>query len=44
MGNTPMETVVHLLPKFVSGIFCNLFVGLMANYVPLVWIVGTFIF
>jgi hypothetical protein len=29
---------------FVSGVVCDLTVGLMANYIPLVWIVGAFIF
>ncbi|KAF8956149.1 major facilitator superfamily domain-containing protein [Flammula alnicola] len=40
MGYNPMQTVVRLLPMFVSGIGCNLFVGFMAAYIPVVWLVG----
>ncbi|CAA7265687.1 unnamed protein product [Cyclocybe aegerita] len=40
MGYTAMQSVVRLLPMFVSGILCNAFVGLMAAHVPLVWLVG----
>src|SRR5688572_10688675 len=30
-----MKTVVHLLPMFISGMLCNIFVGFMASRVPL---------
>jgi len=35
-----MSTVARLLPMFVSGILCNIFVGLMAAHVPLVVLVS----
>ena len=37
---TPLETVTRLAPAFVSGILCNVFVGLMAARVPIVWLLG----
>ncbi|PPR06397.1 hypothetical protein CVT26_004843 [Gymnopilus dilepis] len=40
MGYTAMQTVVRLLPMFVSGFLCNLFVGFMAAHVPLVFLVA----
>ncbi|KAF8149117.1 major facilitator superfamily domain-containing protein [Crassisporium funariophilum] len=40
MKYTAMQTVIRLLPMFVSGLLCNAFVGLMAAHVPLVWLVA----
>ena len=42
MHYTAMQTVVRLLPMFVSGLVCNAFVGFMAAYIPIVWLLGTF--
>uniref|UniRef100_A0A8H7XJB0 Major facilitator superfamily (MFS) profile domain-containing protein n=1 Tax=Psilocybe cubensis TaxID=181762 RepID=A0A8H7XJB0_PSICU len=39
-GYSAMQTVVRLLPMFVSGIACNVFVGLMAAHVTVVWLVA----
>ena len=44
MHYTAMQTVVRLLPMFVSGIACNAIVGLMAAYIPIVWLLGKFFF
>jgi len=35
-----LESVARLVPAFVSGVFCNVFVGLMAAHVPIVWLLG----
>ncbi|KIM37308.1 hypothetical protein M413DRAFT_20342 [Hebeloma cylindrosporum] len=40
MHYTAMQTVVRLLPMFVSGVLCNAVVGLMAAHIPIVWIVA----
>ena len=40
MHYTVMETVVRLLPMFISGFLCNLVVGFTAAYIPLVWLLG----
>ena len=37
-----MLVVVRLLPMFVSGMACNIFVGLMAYRVPVVYLVSTY--
>ncbi|KJA16451.1 hypothetical protein HYPSUDRAFT_207046 [Hypholoma sublateritium FD-334 SS-4] len=37
---TPMLVVVRLLPMFVSGMACNVFVGLMAARIPVVYLVS----
>ncbi|KAF8810246.1 MFS general substrate transporter [Phlegmacium glaucopus] len=37
---TAMQTAVRLLPMFFSGILCNVFFGLMAAHIPLVWLIG----
>ena len=37
---SPLQTLVRLLPMFVSGILCNVFVGLMAARIPIVWLVS----
>ena len=37
---TPLESVLRLTPAFVSGILCNVFVGLMAARIPIVWLLG----
>jgi hypothetical protein len=37
-----MQTVVRLLPMFVSGLACNVFVGFMASHVPVIYLVGSF--
>lgn len=42
LGYGPMQVVLRLLPMFVSGLACNVFVGLMAAYVPIVWLVGVY--
>ena len=39
-----MQTVVRLLPMFISGIVCNAIVGFMAAYIPIVWLLGAFFF
>ncbi|KDR72245.1 hypothetical protein GALMADRAFT_74165 [Galerina marginata CBS 339.88] len=39
-GYSVMQTVARLLPMFVSGMLCNVFVGFMSARVPLVWLVG----
>ena len=44
MRYTVMETVVRLLPMFVSGFLCNIIVGFMVAYIPLVWLLGAFFF
>ncbi|KAF9048977.1 major facilitator superfamily domain-containing protein [Panaeolus papilionaceus] len=38
MRFTATQTVVRLLPTFVSGLSCNMFVGIMAARVPVVWL------
>lgn len=35
-----MQNVIRLLPMLVSGLLASLFIGLMAAYVPLVWLIG----
>ncbi|PPQ78955.1 hypothetical protein CVT25_002284 [Psilocybe cyanescens] len=40
MGYSAMQTVVRLLPMFISGIACNVFVGLMAAHVTVIWLVA----
>jgi len=37
---TAMQTVVRLLPMFVSGFLCNVFVGVMASKIPIVYLVA----
>ena len=37
-----MQTVICLLPMFVSGLICNAIVGFMAAYIPIVWLLGAF--
>jgi hypothetical protein len=44
MHYTAMQTVVRLLPMFVSGLVCNAIVGFMAAYIPIVWLLGAFLF
>ncbi|KAF8181299.1 major facilitator superfamily domain-containing protein [Pholiota molesta] len=41
MAYNPMQTVVRLLPMFVSGLACNVFVGFMASHVPVIYLVAT---
>ncbi|KAF9478869.1 MFS general substrate transporter [Pholiota conissans] len=38
---TPILVVIRLLPMFVSGIVCNLFVGFMAARVPVVFLLSS---
>ncbi|KAF9556947.1 MFS general substrate transporter [Agrocybe pediades] len=42
-GYTPLDSVVKLLPMFVTGLLCNVFVGFMAPYVPIIYlfVIGT---
>ncbi|KAF8650022.1 hypothetical protein AX16_005461 [Volvariella volvacea WC 439] len=42
-GYPPVETVKRLLPMFVCGILCNLFVGFFVGRVPIVYllVIGT---
>ncbi|KAF8887856.1 major facilitator superfamily domain-containing protein [Gymnopilus junonius] len=40
MGYSAMQTVVRLMPMFISGMLCNLFVGFMAAHVPIIFLVG----
>ncbi|PPQ72095.1 hypothetical protein CVT26_006873 [Gymnopilus dilepis] len=40
LGLSAIHTVVRILPLFVSGVLCNMFVGFMAARVPVVWLVG----
>ena len=44
MHYTVMETVIRLLPMFVSGFLSNLVVGFTAAYIPLVWLLGALFF
>ena len=44
MHYTAMQTVVSLLPMFVSGLVCNAIVGFMAAHIPIVWLLGVFFF
>ena len=37
---TPLGSVIRLVPAFISGILCNVFVGLMAARIPIVWLLG----
>lgn len=37
-GLSPMETVLRLLPMSVTGIICNLFVGLFISRISVVWL------
>jgi len=36
----PVLTVVRFLPMFVSGMLCNLFIGVMAARISLVYLAG----
>ncbi|KAF9478870.1 MFS general substrate transporter [Pholiota conissans] len=37
----PMQTVARLLPMFISGLACNVFVGFMASHIPIIYLVAT---
>ena len=38
-----MQNVVRTLPLFFSGLVCNLFIGFMAAYIPIVWLLGPYV-
>ncbi|TFK34264.1 major facilitator superfamily domain-containing protein [Crucibulum laeve] len=40
MRYTAMQTVIRLLPMFFSGVLCNVFVGVMAARIPVVYLIG----
>lgn len=40
MKFTPLQTVVRLLPMFVCGITCNVFVAFVVGRVPIVYFIG----
>ncbi|KAH6901322.1 major facilitator superfamily domain-containing protein [Coprinopsis sp. MPI-PUGE-AT-0042] len=43
VGLTPLQTVLRVLPMTVSGLTCNVFIGLFISYIPIVYLtaIGT---
>ncbi|KAK7040362.1 hypothetical protein VNI00_009832 [Paramarasmius palmivorus] len=39
-GLSPILTMVRIVPMFVTGVLCNIFVALVVGYVPLVYLMG----
>ncbi|KAK7040364.1 hypothetical protein VNI00_009834 [Paramarasmius palmivorus] len=37
---SPILTMVRIVPMFVTGVLCNIFVALVVGYVPLVYLMG----
>ena len=37
-----MQTTIRIMPTFVTGLICNVFIGLMAAFIPLVWLLGPY--
>ena len=41
VGLTPLQTVLGVLPMTISGLTCNVFIGLFISYIPIVYLTGT---
>ncbi|KAK7040368.1 hypothetical protein VNI00_009838 [Paramarasmius palmivorus] len=39
-GLSPILTMVRIVPMFVTGMLCNVFVAFVVGYIPLVWLMG----